>query len=250
MFNIVNDLNSQMLKKLRLGLCTTQMSETIANDSNTRHGRSYLGSLALWTLFTILGGPVFYFLAITLFLMQGIPIDYDGSPLSATWVFAVLGIFGGAIAGVIVGLGQWLSIRSQSISAGRWVAASLFGWAIGGAIYMSLMWIMGDIQVQVLGQTIGISFLIASISAGAGIGLGQWSLLRRWITGRWVAVTTLAWASGWVVSYIVAGILYLVFNVGERGSSAAILSLLILWVLVGTIAGVITRAEIKRQLGL
>jgi hypothetical protein len=226
------------------------MSEIIANDGNKQRGSSYLRSLAVWTLFTIVGGPVFYFLAVTLFLMQSIPINYNGNPLSVVWVFAVLGTFGGVIAGVVVGLGQWLTIRGQSAWVGRWVLATLFGWAIGGALYMSLTWIMGDIQVQVLGQKLGLRLLIAGIGAGAGIGLGQWSLLHRWITGRWVALTTLGWALGWVVGHIAGGILFIVFNSSELGSSAYNLILLTLWMLVGITAGVVTGAEMHRQIGL
>jgi hypothetical protein len=100
-----------------------------------------------------------------------------GSPLGALgWVVPkvmsipiriVFGIIDGAIAGVIIGVGQWWVLKNQVKHAWLWILASIVGWTIG----LTFAWIVGAVLRGItgifFGEVVGLTlgwFVVAAIT--------------------------------------------------------------------------------------
>jgi hypothetical protein len=159
----------------------------------------------LWSLGNIMAVPLFG--AIALGLVYSFPIG--GERLSVAHAFTLAGMIGGAITGSLLGMGQRLLLRPWIPWAERWIPATVLGWVLGGAIWWTLEWLLNDIQIQVLGQDANIRSLLAGTLGGAGIGMGQWLVLRVRgnLSGLWVIITTVGWALGWILAKVFESIL-------------------------------------------
>jgi hypothetical protein len=108
-------------------------------------------------------------------------------PVDAVWT----AFLAGAVAGLVIGVAQWLALRRIGADA-RWIAATAAGLAVGlGLAYA----IFG------YGDTVGDLAVIGAVS-GLGIGTAQWWLLRGFVDGSlvWIPATAAAWALGWTVT--------------------------------------------------
>jgi hypothetical protein len=103
----------------------------------------------------------------------------------------MVAVAAGAIAGAVIGTGQWLVLRGIGIDA-RWIVATTLGFAAGLGI-----------GVSVFGYETATSTQVAvGAASGLGIGIAQWPLLRRRFNASflWVPATAGLWALGWAVS--------------------------------------------------
>ena len=145
-----------------------------------------------WAALTMIG----LIAGIALALPLGVPI------------FAVLGAMAGtpavlSIVGLGLGTAQWPIIRRHLSSSGWWIAASVFGMAVGLTI--------GVVTVEQIGRAVSggplnfrmlgaaaraASFGTIGVVAGAALGLCQWLVLRRQAAGcrNWIVVN--AWSLG------------------------------------------------------
>ncbi|MBC8507925.1 MAG: hypothetical protein ISR58_03045 [Anaerolineales bacterium] len=108
------------------------------------------------------------------------------------WVFATtLGWLVGSsflplelVAGLSIGVAQWLVLRPLFPHSWWWIVLSASGWMLGWGISMAL----------VIPES---AALIAGI-VGLSTGGFQWYSLRRWvpIAHWWILVSTLAWIIG------------------------------------------------------
>jgi hypothetical protein len=108
-------------------------------------------------------------------------------PVDELWV----AIVAGAIAGAVIGAGQWLVLRSTGIDA-RWIIFTSAGLAVGltvGTAIVDYGISVGDLAVE-------------GAFSGLGVGLAQWPLLRGRVRVSllWVPATAALWALGWVVT--------------------------------------------------
>jgi hypothetical protein len=119
------------------------------------------------------------------------------------------GAAGWALTGLIIGIGQWLAIRSRVRRAGWWVVATVVGWTLVGALQWFRARAMEEIMVEWvpwLGRRfmrqygpwfeMGMGMLSDGL-VGLVIGVIQWPVLRKKVRGAgwWIAVSMLAWAS-------------------------------------------------------
>jgi hypothetical protein len=104
-------------------------------------------------------------------------------------------VVGGALAGLVLGSGQWLVLRNRLPHAGWWIAATSAGQALGLAVGSALVDYgtePGELAVQ--GATTGLA-----------VGGLQAIILRRhgaawhW----WVLAMPPLWALGWIVSWAI-----------------------------------------------
>ncbi len=88
------------------------------------------------------------------------------------------------IAGLSIGVAQWLVLRPMFPYSWWWIVLSASGWMMGWGISMAL----------------GIPQSAALIAGLVGLSMGafQWYILRRWvpIAHWWILVSMLAWIIG------------------------------------------------------
>lgn len=98
-------------------------------------------------------------------------------------------------AGILMGLAQYVLLRTYLPRMGWWVLATAGGWSLGLVlmsivIFRALTYFLGD-------EAIYASWAIplALILMGLSIGFGQWLLLRRRLprAGWWIAANALGW---------------------------------------------------------
>ncbi|NES87496.1 MAG: hypothetical protein F6K10_42705 [Moorea sp. SIO2B7] len=109
---------------------------------------------------------------ITWGLMTGSGLGAIGWVVPRTDILAIRLVYGalfGSICGVVLGMGQWLVLRNQVLSSGRWILISPLCWGIG----LSLGWTMGGVLRSFtrlfLGDVIGLilTWVLVSVMTGA-----------------------------------------------------------------------------------
>lgn len=131
--------------------------------------------LARW-LPTVVAFPVGGLLAIQ-------TVGSNDGPLTAA--------LGSALAGLVIGVAQWLALRSHGFSP-RWVLATMVGMAVGGALAA---------VVTGAGTSVG-ALAVTGAVIGAFVGAGQATQLGRGprVATAWTALVTATWAIGWLIS--------------------------------------------------
>jgi hypothetical protein len=97
----------------------------------------------------------------------------------------------GAIAGAVIGAGQWLVLRGIGIDT-RWIVATAVGFGFGMA---------GGVAAFGYGTGTG-DLATVGAASGLGVGIAQWPLLRDRMraSALWVPGIAGLWALGWIVS--------------------------------------------------
>jgi hypothetical protein len=130
-------------------------------------------------------------------------------PLEGLAGWVVADPVGRAAFGAVVGSAQWLVLRKRVHRSGRWVLASIVGWAVGATVSLVLVLavergVVGTVSVFVTERAVW-------IVRGAVVGIAQWVVLRKRVhrSGWWVLASTVGWAVGMVgagaVGYAVSG---------------------------------------------
>jgi len=122
-------------------------------------------------------------------------VAFPVAGLAARVIGSIDGLFvalaAGAIAGAVIGTGQWLVLRGIGVDA-RWIVATALGFAGGMAVGVaSFGYETGTAKLVLVGAT-----------SGLGIGIAQWPLLRDRLRASlaWVPAIAGLWALGWTVS--------------------------------------------------
>jgi hypothetical protein len=162
----------------------------------TRARPTTLGFWGLW-LPTFLGFPLGGFLvSLTLGPIQ--------TPLEA--------LLGGLVSGAVLGLVQWLALRSILGLSPYWIVATSLGMAVGLAVAWALFG--SDIQIAPL--------LARAFITGLTVGVAQAVVLRKTFNPLlWTAVITLFWPLAWFITSAVIR-QNLVNDYAVFGSSGAI----------------------------
>lgn len=98
---------------------------------------------------------------------------------------------GGLLVGAIIGLAQWLALRSHGIGPG-WAVGTALGSAAGSAAAVAITG----------GSTTTPALVTMGLVAGAVVGAAQGQQLGR---GRvaaalWTGVVSLSWGAGWLIT--------------------------------------------------
>lgn len=98
---------------------------------------------------------------------------------------------GGALAGAVIGAGQWLALRSRGVGR-RWIAATAAAMAAGSALAAAVTGAGTDVA----------DLMVAGVIAGAAVGAAQARLLATDAStmASWTAVTGAGWALGWLAT--------------------------------------------------
>jgi len=103
----------------------------------------------------------------------------------------VTAAIGGLIVGAIIGIAQWLALRSRGIGA-RWAVYTAAAMMVGSAIAAALT----DAATSVG------ALVVTGMVTGAVVGVAQSAELRRGrrVAAAWTVVMSLAWGAGWLIS--------------------------------------------------
>lgn len=105
--------------------------------------------------------------------------------------------FGGAVGGLVSGLGQSLYLQKRRPGAALWLLATVVGWAAGLFVaFLAFQWMIpGGLDYLLL--------LVPFVLGGGVLGVSQSVLIRRWFpeeTFWWVIASATGWPVGWVVA--------------------------------------------------
>ena len=93
------------------------------------------------------------------------PDSWDSGSVSLAATLAAL-----AIMGALLGLAQWLVLRTHAAHAGRWVVASAAG-TVGGALLISIvLQVLTGYGTPLLGSSIG-ALILAALGGAVGLGV-------------------------------------------------------------------------------
>ena len=92
--------------------------------------------------------------------------------------------------GLVIGLAQWLVLRSHVAQAGWWIWASTVGWVVGSFVIIAA-------EVIPPGAGIAGSF-VAGIVLGVMMGVAQAFTLHRWVHSAilWILASGIGWGIG------------------------------------------------------
>lgn len=143
------------------------------------------------------------------------------------------------LTGLLVGVGQWLAIRSRIRRAGWWVVATVVAWTLAGSVQRFRAKGMEEIMREMVPWIGSFSWryvrwfdmgmgMLSDGLVGLVIGVVQWPVLRKKVRGAgwWIVISMLAWASIPVLVAILSPILHMPND--ER-----------MWWLVSLIGGII-----------
>lgn len=166
----------------------------------------FLVTILAWLPGWALGIPVANAVGMAIGPLAGYPLLEVGAG-AASWM----------VLGLAVGLAQWLLLRRRFAGTWEWILATVAGFGVVG----SIKWAQGLLTEQVMDATFawlegigweawGLVFgiLLALITEGLTgllIGLAQWVALQNRVRrpGRWVLVSTAAWAgAGLLISLL------------------------------------------------
>ena len=123
-----------------------------------------------------------------------------------------------------------------------WVLASTVGYAVGNAAGMKVLRaVVGAAEYR--GKGFVVAILLGVVMTGAAVGVIQWLVLRREVSGAgwWVLASTV----GWVMGTAAAGLGILLVGLQEFSPVSASL---VFSVMVGAVVGVLQWLILRRQL--
>ena len=115
------------------------------------------------------------------------------------WEFAItqalLFVICGAVAGCVVGAGQWLVLRGDVTWANNWFRATVVSWGLTAVAWWLVYRFFGGPHFEISQQDLIPAALFTSLVSGLILGMAQWSLLRQKvdISFLWVLVTITSW---------------------------------------------------------
>ncbi|GEM_PF-1952304 len=175
--------------------------------------------LLLWTLVNIVGLPGLLIpYGIGYFLLTGLALVSDGT-IGFGWVLFVfmLMMLSGIVSGGWFGFWQWLVLRKQISSSGKWILTSSIGMAAGTLLSSLIIYAISSDPISEYIDSVDFSILAMlatpGIINGIVIGISQWLVLREWTyrAGWWVVIMPvsftlglLIFSSGFILWYLLA----------------------------------------------
>jgi len=88
------------------------------------------------------------------------------------------------IAGVLIGIFQWLVLQGRIANSWRWIAATSVGWIVG---YLITLFLLPNEFEFLQGMVIGLT-----------TGFAQWMILRQELhwAGWWIIFSVIGWTTG------------------------------------------------------
>jgi len=133
------------------------------------------------------------------------------------------------LAGILIGLAQWLVLRNYLTHSADWVFNLTGSWVVG--------YVLGLYVVDWLGRGF-LGVLLSYVLFGVIVALFQWPVLRREIPQLWVWV--LANVVGWSLGALISS--WLIAAIFGENPASLLVTTLVNSAVVGLVAGLITGA--------
>jgi hypothetical protein len=184
--------------------------------------------------------------------------------------FLTAGLGMGICVGAAIGMAQWRVLRPHGVTAGGWIVPSLIGSIIPGWLVLFAVVLAGSNggvpvsdRVAYIGGVVGSAALFGAVPgalAGLGIGAAQWRGLtrirrtgERGGLGRWLAVTTLGWAGGWMLAGVAGGCIITAGTVAGALRwvllSSGLVGLASCWAVLGVVTSRVVRRLARTTMG-
>ncbi len=176
-------------------------------------------------------------LAWTLATTAGMLLGYLPAALVIGEVeYGIARVFVPLLAGLLIGLAQWLVLRGYLTDCRDWILYQAGGWVVGYALGLFIVDLLAG---SALGGVVGF------ILFGAIVAVFQWPVLRREIPQLWlwILANVVAWTLGAYVSQSVAAAFFQ-SNPASQGGASLFTSALIGVGITGLIGGAITAAAL------
>jgi hypothetical protein len=158
----------------------------------------------------------------------GFPIGgFTASALIGHMDTAVDGVFGGAIAGALIGAAQFVALRQRLPLTWRWIAVTSIGLALGVGLSAALF---GT-------ATTPEAILLRAPLTGLLVGSAQWFGLRQFVQRAhvWIPALALTYTAAWYLTSLVIGASinegFYIFGASGALLHQALTGLVLLWLL-------------------
>ena len=150
------------------------------------------------------------------FALYGLPISTVG------------GASHGVVAGMVIGVAQWLVLRQAVPVSALWVLASAVGLAVGLPLRVNILGTGTDL--------VGVAY--RAVFTGAVLGVFQWMILRPHVPLAlwWVPTVAIGWGLGSAITRAVGVDLsegWAVFGISGAGGFVLLSGLSLVWMLSG-----------------
>ena len=143
--------------------------------------------------------------------------------------------FGAAFLGFV----QWLSLRRRGPMSSAWVAATTIGFLVG---YLAFRLTENSLGLGGESQAI-IGLIVLFGLVAAGVGVGQWLILRRQFTrtGWWMPVVLVSWLCGAGMWVVLSGLTMgaVLSNLGAGIASGVVTAYALHWLLSNASTGAV-----------
>jgi hypothetical protein len=112
-------------------------------------------------------------------------------------------LVGGALAGAIIGLAQWLALRSLYGVRPVWILSTALGLALGLTVGVALFGTVTNTVTNTFTDTL--TLLARGFVTGLGVGAAQAFALRDLSFPLWTLAVALLWALAWPLTGLVIG---------------------------------------------
>lgn len=99
---------------------------------------------------------------------------------------------GGALAGLLIGLGQWIILLRHLGMKSAWILSTASGLMLGNTVGI----VLTD------GGTQTTDLIVLGLAGGLGVGITQATILRRYLrlAALWAPAVAISWPIGWIVT--------------------------------------------------
>lgn len=145
-----------------------------------------------------------------------------------------VGAMEGVVGGAVIGLAQGLVLRQRVEIAVWWVLASIVSWGLIGASNLGAIGWVAPRALMLEPRVI--SGVFFGLQVGAGLGVGQWLVLRHYVKRAiaWLLVSSLSWAIALPIGWALGGVLRLATHL----FLSELVGLAVTWVIVAAITGI------------
>ncbi len=140
----------------------------------------------------------------------------------------------GLIGGCLVGVAQWLAIRSHVRGAYGWILASALSWGALALLHIGAIgWMAPDTPNLLIRAVFGLFY---GGYVGVVLGVGQWWFLRRQVVRawRWIPLSAGVWAVAIAFGWLIGGGLRLASNLFV----SEVVGLMIAWGAIAILSGI------------